>query len=140
MAPRSPVHESLRPSSKSAANRFSARTLKSIDGDHYLHIRAGVEHRFIGIWGVVVEGRVFVRSWSLKKQGWYHTFLKDPRGAIQISGRETPVRARRVRGERLLRLIDHAYLEKFSTRGSLKYARDLCRARSKGTTTELVPA
>ena len=41
-----------------------------------LRIRAGAEHRFIGIWAVVVDGRVFVRSWSLKPQGWYRTFLE----------------------------------------------------------------
>ena len=41
-------------------------------------IRAGNRmHRFIGIWVVVVDDRVFVRSWSLKPQGWYRTFLAE---------------------------------------------------------------
>jgi len=35
--------------------------------------------------------------------------------------------------------IDEAYLEKYDTRGSIQYARDLGRAKSKATTTELVP-
>ena len=57
------------------------------DGD-ILHIRAGGEpHRFIGIWVVVVEGRAFVRSWSLKPRSWYRTFLKEPRGTIQVAVR-----------------------------------------------------
>src|SRR6266567_1360596 len=105
-----------------------------------LGIRAGTKpHRIIGIWAVVVEGRVFVRSWSLKPRSWYRTFLKDPRGAIQIAGREIPIRAVRTRSERLKRAVDRAYLEKYNTPGSLQYACDLGRAKSRATTTELVP-
>ena len=43
-----------------------------------LRIRAGtVQHRFIGIWVVVVRDRVFVRSWSVTPNGWYRMFLKE---------------------------------------------------------------
>jgi len=87
----------------------------------------------------VVEGRVFVRSWSLKPRSWYRTFLGEPRGAIQVSGREIPVRAVRTRSERLKDAIDRAYLAKYHTPGSLRFARDLGRAKSRATTTELVP-
>jgi hypothetical protein len=105
-----------------------------------LRIRAGTKpHRFIGIWAVVVKGRVFVRSWSVKPGGWYRTFLEDPRGAIEVEGREIPVRAVRARSERLNDAVDGAYLEKYNSPGSLKYARDLGRAKSRATTTELVP-
>lgn len=105
-----------------------------------LRIRAGTEHRFIGIWAVVVEGRVFVRSWSLKPRSWYRSFLEDPRGAIFVDGREIPVRARRTRGERLKDSVSRAYLEKYDSRASLRYARDMARPKSRATTTELVPA
>jgi hypothetical protein len=105
-----------------------------------LRIRAGAEHRFIGIWVVVVEGRVFVRSWSVKPDGWYRAFLEDPRGAILVGGRELPVRAVRTRGERLKDAISRAYLEKYGTRSSIKYARDMGRLKSRATTVELVPS
>src|SRR5437667_10419831 len=106
-----------------------------------LGIRAGAQpHRFIRIWAVVVEGRVFVRSWSLKPRSWYRTFLEEPRGAIKIGGREIPVRAVRVRSERLKDAVSRAYLDKYDTKGSIKYARDLGRAKSVATTTELVPS
>ena len=123
-----------------AKRRFAADTLAAIRDGQILRIRAGTEaHRFIGIWAVVVEGRVFVRSWSLKPRGWYQTFLEEPCGAVQVSGREMPVLAVRTRSERLKDAIDRAYLEKYNTRGSLKYARDLGRPKSRATTTELVP-
>ena len=88
---------------------------------------------------MVVEDRVFVRSWSLKPRSWYRTFLGEPCGAIQVAGREIAVRAVRTRSERLKSAVDRAYLEKYKTPGSIKFARDLGRAKSRATTTELVP-
>jgi hypothetical protein len=126
--------------SMKAKRRFDTDILAAIRDGKALHIRAGtVPHRFIGIWAVVVEGRVFVRSWSLKPRSWYRTFLKEPRGAVQVAGREMPVRAARTRGERLKDAVDRAYLEKYNSAGFLKYARDLGRPKSRATTTELVP-
>ena len=124
-----------------AQRRFPADVVAAIRDGKILGLRAGTApHRFIGIWAVVVEGRVFVRSWSLKPRSWYRTFLEEPSGTIQIpNGRELPVRAVRTRSERLKRAVDHAYLAKYHTPGSIKYARDLGGARSRATTTELVP-
>jgi hypothetical protein len=123
-----------------AKRRFPENILAAIGDSKILRIRAGTQpHRFIGIWAVVVEGRVFVRSWSLKPRSWYRTLLAEPRGVVQVAGREMPVRAVRTRSERLKNAVDRAYLEKYNTPGSIKYARDLGRAKSRATTTELVP-
>ncbi|HEV2912355.1 MAG TPA: DUF2255 family protein [Pyrinomonadaceae bacterium] len=123
-----------------AKRRFTDDILAAIQSGKILGIRAGTQpHRFIGIWAVVVEGRVFVRSWSLRPRSWYRTFLEDPYGTINIEGREISVRAVRTRSERLKSAIDRAYLEKYRTPGSIKYARDLGGAKSRATTTELVP-
>jgi len=126
---------------KSTTRRgFPVSVLAAIRDGKILGIRAGTApHRFIGIWAVVVEGRVFVRSWSLLPRSWYRTFLEDPRGAVSVAGREIPVRAVRTRSERLKDAVDRAYLEKYDTPGSVAYARDLGRAKSRATTTELVP-
>lgn len=83
---------------------------------------------------------MFVRSWSLKPRSWYRTFLEDPRGAISVDGREIPVRSRRTRSERLQDAVSQAYLEKYDTPASRKYAVDMGRPKSRATTTELVPA
>src|SRR2546426_3590186 len=117
--------------------RFESGTLARLHKEKILRIRAGTApHRFIGIWTVVVKGRVFVRSWSLKPRSWYRTFLDDSLGAVQIAGREIPIRAVRTRSERLKDAVDLAYLEKYKTPGSIKYARDLGRGKSRATTTE----
>jgi len=120
--------------------RFESGTLARLHKEKILRIRAGTApHRFIGIWTVVVRGRVFVRSWSLKPRSWYRTLLEVPRGVIVVGARKIPVRAARTRSEVLKDAVDRAYLQKYNTPGSLKYARDLGRAKSRATTTELVP-
>jgi hypothetical protein len=88
---------------------------------------------------VVVERRVFVRSWTLKPGGWYRTLLEDPHGAISIDGREIPVRAARTCSERLKQAVDRAYARKYDTRASQKYVRGLATKRRRDTTTELTP-
>jgi len=119
---------------------FEVDVLAAIRDGKMLGIRAGTKpHRFIGIWAVVVQGRVFVRSWSLKPRSWYRTFHEVPRGVIVVSDRQIPVRAVRTRSERLKDAIDKAYLQKYNTPASLKWARGLGRVKSRATTTELVP-
>jgi hypothetical protein len=125
---------------KKTRRGFGADIVAAIRDGKILGIRAGTEpHRIIGIWSVVVERRVFVRSWSRKPRSWYRTFLETPRGIIQVGDRQIPVRAVFTRSERLKAAIDRAYLEKFHTPGSIKFARDLGRKKSRDTTTELVP-
>jgi hypothetical protein len=119
---------------------FPAKTLAAIRDGQVIGIRAGIgPHRVIAIWAVVVEGRVFVRSWSVKPRSWFRTFIEEPRGIITVDGREIPVRAVFTRSERLKDAVSRAYLEKYHTPGSLKFARDLGGAKSRATTTELVP-
>ena len=123
-----------------ARKRFPSEVVEALRQGKILGLRAGrAPHRFIGIWVVVVEGRVFVRSWSLKPRSWFRTFQEDPRGTIQVLDREIPVRAVLTRSERLKDSVSRAYLDKYKTPGSIGYARDLGRAKSRATTTELVP-
>jgi len=121
-------------------NHFSKATVAAIRDGKILGIRAGTKpHRIIGIWAVVVEGRVFVRSWSLKPRSWYRTFRKEPRGVIEVNGRELPVRAVFTRSEHLKDAVDLAYREKYNTPGSLHYVRGFKNKKRRDTTTELVP-
>jgi hypothetical protein len=122
------------------ATRFSEEIVTAIRDGRILGIRAGTKpHRVIGIWAVVVENRVFVRSWSLKQRSWYRTFLEEPVGVIVLDAREIPVRAICTRSERLKTAVDQAYREKFNTPGSRHYVLGLARKKRRDTTTELRP-
>jgi hypothetical protein len=123
-----------------APQRFPPDIVAKLREGKGLRIRAGTgDHRFIGIWVVVVKDRVFVRSWSLKPDGWYRTFLEEPHGAIHLKDRDIPVVAVRTRDKRVLDAIDRAYLEKYNTPGAIRYARDLGSPQSRAATLELRP-
>ena len=120
--------------------RFPPSIVRAIDEGKILGIRAGrrSDHRFIGVWPVVVEGRVLVRSWTLKPNGWYQTFLSDPYGTIQVGARKIAVRAVRIRSERIRDAVETAYASKYATLGSRKFVRGFRTARRRDATIEFV--
>lgn len=122
------------------ANQFSDELFSILKESKGVRVRAGMgTHRFIGIWFVVVQDRVFARSWSVKPEGWYHTFLKRPRGAIQVGKTKIPIRAVPIANKRIRDSVDRAYLAKYSNGWEVKYANDLVRDKSRATTIEFVP-
>ncbi len=123
------------------SSRLPPGIVAAIDEGRVLGIRAGSrpDHRFIGIWAVVVSGRVFARSWTLKPGGWYRTLLEDPFGTIQVGERTIRVRARLVRGERIRDAVELAYARKYPTTGSMKFVRGFRTKRRRETTIEFLP-
>ena len=122
------------------SRRFASGTLAAIRDGKILGIRAGTKpHRVIGIWAVVVAGRVFVRSWTLKPGGWYRTLREQGQGVIEVGGRRLAFRAVFTRSEQLKAAVDRAYLAKFRTPWAAKLARGFKNAKRRASTTELVP-
>lgn len=121
--------------------RFPRAVVNAVDEASILGIRAGAksEHRFVGVWPVVVKGRVYARSWSAKPGGWFRTFLDDPLGVIQVGERQLRVRAVRARGERVRDRIEEAYALKYNTKASQTYVRGFKTARRREATIEFVP-
>lgn len=128
-------------SSARVRRRLSRVIVAAIDESKILGIRVGTrsDHRFIGIWAVVVDGRVFARSWTQEPGGWYRTFLKDPLGTIQVGERQTRIRAVRARGDRIRDAVERAYATKYPTPGSVKYVRGFRTPRRRETTLEFQP-
>ena len=124
---------------RAPARRFSPAVVRSAAATKYFGVRAGDEHRFLGIWIVEVGGRLFARSWTLKRRGWRAAFRGDSRGAVQIGSRTIKIRARAVRGERLQDAITAAYFIKYNTPSSLHYCRGFARGRRRASTVEFVP-
>lgn len=121
--------------------RLSRPVIAAADDAGIMGIRAGAksDHKFRGVWPIVVDGRLFARSWTLTRGGWYRTFLDDPLGAIQVGDREVRIRAIRVTSARLRDKIEDAYAEKYATKASQKYVRGFRTPRRRDTTTEFVP-
>jgi hypothetical protein len=122
------------------AERLSRPAVRALEAAKIVGLRAGMgEHRFLGVWVVVVEGRAFVRPWYNKANSWYRVFLDEPRGMLQVGERELRIRTAPVRSERLNDAIDAAYAEKYPTPGSRKWVRGFATARRRATTLELKP-
>ena len=120
---------------------FRKSILAGLNEAAILRIRAGSNHRFLGIWVVVVRGRVFVRPYYDQPTGWRRVFLADPAGAIRLEkdGPEIRVRVRPVRGERLNDAIDAAYARKYPSAADRKWVRGFAAAKRRKTTMELLP-
>ena len=125
-----------------STNCFADAVLAAIHKERILGVRAGSDtaHRVIGIWVVVVEKRLFVRSYSIKPRSWWRTFLEDPYGSIIVGEKEIPIRAIQTRSEWLKDLVSAAYKEKYNRPGDIQYVKDMSRKKSRDTTTELVAA
>ena len=121
------------------AKKFSRAVIAAVDAAKIMGIKAGTDHKFIGVWPVVVNGRVYARSWGVSRDGWYHAFLEEPNGAIQVGDREIRVRAVRARSERIRDKVEDAYKEKFVTKASQKWVRGFRTPRRREATIEFVP-
>lgn len=123
------------------AKRLPKTVVSRIDESGIMGIKAGArsDHRFTGVWPVVVNGRVYARSWTVKKDGWFSTFLEDPLGVIQVGKRHIRVRAVQAKSERVRDKVEEAYAAKYDTKGSRKYVRGFRTARRREATIEFVP-
>src|SRR5262245_20727612 len=123
------------------AKQFSKTMVAAFDAAKIFGIRAGAtsDHRFTGEWPSVVNGRMYARSWTLTKGGWYRTFLEDPLGVIQVGDRELRVRAVPAKGERVRDAVEAAYAEKYDTKASQKYVRGFRTPRRREATIEFQP-
>jgi hypothetical protein len=121
--------------------RFPAPVLALLRESRMLGVRAGTDdHRFTGIWFVLLGDRLVVRPRNDDAAGWHRVFLEKKRGTISVSGREIRVRAKPVRSEAVYDAMDAAYAEKYDTKGSQQWVRGFRLARRRKTTTELLPA
>lgn len=117
---------------------FSDDLLESLRNAKIIGVRAGTEHRYTGVWVVVVEGRVFVRSWNDKPTGWYQAFRKEANGSVQVSGIEIAVRAKLTRSARIRHAVTMAFGQKYNTKASQKWVEGFAEPVRELKTLELV--
>ncbi|HEY7215051.1 MAG TPA: DUF2255 family protein [Thermoanaerobaculia bacterium] len=128
------------PDNDAARRRFPAATLDALDKAKILGVRAGTEHRYTGVWVVVVERRVFARSWNDKPTGWFRAFRAQPLGSLQFGGEEVEVRAKPVRSARLRDAVTAAYARKYNTKASQKWVDGFAALERSVNTVEFTPA
>lgn len=119
--------------------KFADAIVEAFRSAKIMGVRSGTEHRYTGVWVVVVDDRVFARSWSDKPTGWFQAFRKQPSGMVQVGDREIPVRGKPVRSERIRDAVTVAFGEKYPTKGSRKWVEGFAEPARVLTTIEFVP-
>lgn len=120
-------------------DRFAAGVVDAFRKAKIIGVRSGSEHKYTGVWVVVVDDRVFARSWSDKPTGWFQAFRKQPAGMVQVGDLEVSVRGRPVRSARLRDAVTLAFGEKYPTKGSRKWVEGFAEAERVVNTIEFVP-
>ena len=118
---------------------FTDDVVEALRKAKILGVRSGTTHRYTGVWVVVVDDRVFARSWYDKPTGWFQAFRKEPTGTIQAGDLEVPVRAKVVRSARIRDAVTAAIAEKYPTKGSKVWVEGFAEPSRVLTTIEFVP-
>ena len=119
--------------------RFSDTDLQELKKAKILGVRSGMHHRYTGVWPVIVDDRLFVRSWNDKPTGWYRAFLNRPEGTIEVGKRDVAVVARPVEDDATRDAVTAAFAEKYNTKGSLKWVTGFAEPERARNTLELTP-
>ncbi|OXA78961.1 hypothetical protein SAMN05444397_1082 [Flavobacterium aquidurense] len=94
---------------------------------------------FLEIWMVVVNDRIFARSWGFAEKSWYNTFLSDSNGQLKCG--ETVFNIKAVIPDDLIKIseqINNAYLEKYDSGSNSKYAHGIIKQKHIEKTMEFI--
>ncbi len=114
--------------------------IEYINNNNLIGIKAGHSRPdFLNIWMVVVEDRIFARSWGFAEKSWYNTFSKDPQGQIKCGDDIFPVTATIPDDiESITEKINLAYLSKYNKGHNIKYARGIIKEEHVQKTMEFI--
>ena len=121
------------------ADTFTAEIVEAFRKAKIMGVRAGREHRYTGVWVVVVDDRVLARSWNDKPTGWFQAFRKEANGMVQVGDLEIPVRGKVVRNARMRDAVTMAFGEKYPTKGSRKWVEGFAEPERVVNTIEFIP-
>ena len=121
------------------ADTFAADIVEAFRKAKIMGVCAGSEHRYTGVWVVVVDGRVLARSWNDKPTGWFQAFRNEAKGMVQVADWEIPVRGKVVRNARMRDAVSVAFGEKYPTKGSRKWVEGFADPARVANTIEFIP-
>lgn len=101
-------------------------------------IKAGAERKdFLDIWMVVVDDRIFARSWGFAERSWYNTFLQNPKGAIKCGDMIFSIEAFIPKDNKVItEKINNAYLAKYNSPHNIEYAKGIIEEKHVKKTME----
>lgn len=121
-----------------SVNKFPENFYNHLRNNTMVEIKAGLTRdKFTGIWMVNVNERVFARTWEKSDKGWFAGLLKDGVGTIKYGNNTLKVYAKKNNDPIVNKLVDKAYLDKYSQPENLIYAEGITRKEYSEYTVEL---
>lgn len=111
-----------------------------INTNNLIGIKAGsARETFLNIWMVVVDERIFARSWGFSERSWFNTFLEEARGQLKCGDIIADIRAEvPVWNESLNERINQAYLAKYDEGDNSFYAKGITQPEHVAKTMEFI--
>ena len=111
-----------------------------INSNNHTGIKAGFDRPdFLNIWMVVVDNRIFARSWGFAEKSWYNTFLQNSKGQIKCGDDIFPIKAFvPVDNDLMTEKINSAYLTKYNSEHNIPYAEGIVRKEHADKTMEFI--
>ena len=103
--------------------------LEYLNENTLIEIKGGLEReKFIEIWMVNVDERIFARSWNKGKKSWFTEFQKSGVGQIKFGEKILNVFGEKIqKDDEINEKIDEAYLRKYIQPENLKYAKGIAQ-------------
>lgn len=114
--------------------------LDYIQNHTIIGIKAGYQRpEFLEIWMVVVQNRIFARSWGLAERSWYNSFLENSLGEIQCGEMIYPIKALIPEDiNNLTEEINQAYLTKYNSSHNSPYSQGIIQEKHIAKTMEFI--
>ena len=122
--------------------KFSKAFLKCISETQITSVRAGKDReKFTGIWMVVVEDRIFARSYNLSERSWFTALSSGDIGDIKCGKEIIPVKGGKPKDiKQLTDAINKAYEKKYLVKTyNKKWVDGLAEPGRVARTMEFIP-
>lgn len=114
--------------------------IEYISSNNLIGLKAGKERKtFLEIWMVVIDDRIFARSWGFAEKSWYNTFLIYPFGQIECGKITFNIEATIPNDiKELTSRINQAYIDKYNFGRNMEYVEGIIQQKHIDKTMEFV--
>ncbi|GAB2543134.1 DUF2255 family protein [Rufibacter soli] len=116
---------------------FSQKSLDYLASNTLAGVKGGTDRdKFLDIWMVTVEGRVFARSWAKSSRSWFTAFQEQGVGELKLGDQVLKVTGKQLTDAHMNLLVDQAYKQKYTQEHNLSYVEGITQPEYHAYTME----